>query len=80
MDENGLLRADARIPLSVCVEGDARLLAFGGMKALHRKGYGLADTTSGEGHALAVLKRTGDRGRIKVTVTGAGLKEQVIEM
>lgn len=80
VDENGLLRADARIPLSVCVEGDARLLAFGGMKALHRKGYGLADTTSGEGHALAVLKRTGDRGRIKVTMTGAGLKEQVIEM
>ena len=39
VDGNGLLRADAATPLSLQVEGDARLLAFGGVKALHRKGY-----------------------------------------
>lgn len=80
VDESGLLRADARTPISVRVEGDAELLAFGGMRALHRKGYELPDTTAGEGHALVILKRTGVKGRIKVTVTGEDLKEQTVEL
>lgn len=80
VDESGLLRADARTPLSVRVEGDGELLAFGGMRALHRRGFELPDTTAGEGHALVVLKRTGEKGRIKVIVTGEDLKEQAIEL
>ncbi len=78
VDENGIPAADAQTPLSVRVEGDAQLMAFGGVKALHRKGYERPDTTAGEGHALAILKRTGKRGEIGVTVTGENLKEQRI--
>ncbi len=83
VDGNGLLRADAQTPLSIQVEGDARLLAFGGVKALHRKGYELPDTTAGEGHALAILKRTKENrngGKVRVTVTGGNLRTQTIEI
>lgn len=83
VDGKGLPRADARTPLSIRVEGDAKLLAFGGVKALHRKGYELPDTTAGEGHALAVLKlakETGNIGKVRVTVTGEGLEAQTIEV
>lgn len=79
VDANGLLAADAATPLSIQVEGGAKLLAFGGVKALHRNGYELPDTSAGEGHALAVLKRTGEE-KIAVTVTGENLKEQRIEI
>lgn len=83
VDGNGLLRADAQTPLSIQVEGDARLLAFGGVKALHRKGYELPDTKAGEGHALAILKRTKENrngGKVRVTVTGGNLRTQTIEI
>lgn len=80
VDENGLLAADAQTQLSIQAEGDAKLLAFGGVKALHHNGYELPETTAGEGHALAVLKRTGEMGQITVTVTGEGLREQTISI
>lgn len=83
VDENGLLRADAQTPLSIRLEGDAKLLAFGGVKALHHRGYELPDTTAGEGHALAVLKLAKEienRGKIRVTVTGEDLRAQTIEV
>lgn len=78
VDENGILVADSQNPLSVKVEGAAELKAFGGVKALHHNGYELPDTTAGEGHALAILKRTGGTGEIRVTVTGENLNEQSI--
>ncbi len=77
-DENGLLAADAQTKLSIQVEGPAELAAFAGVNAKHQKGYGLAETTAGEGHALAVLKLTGGSGGIKVTVSGEGLREESI--
>lgn len=78
VDENGILAADAQTPLSIKVEGAAELMAFGGVRALHHNGYESADTTAGEGHALAILKRTDKEGEIRVTVTGEKLKEQHI--
>lgn len=80
VDENGLLVADAQTPLSIEVEGEAKLLAFGGMKAQHKRGYELSDSVAGEGHALAILKRTGNKGKIKVTVTGENLTVQAVEL
>jgi len=77
-DENGLLAADAQTKLSIQVEGPAELAAFAGVDAKHQKGYGLAETTAGEGHALAVLKLTGGSGEIKVTVSGEGLRTESI--
>ena len=73
-DLDGNLVADSAAPLSVQVDGSAKLLAFGGVKALHKKGYELPETTAGEGHALAVLKLEGERGT-QVSVKGEGLKE-----
>ena len=64
-----LLVADSTVPLSVKIDGPAELAAFGAAKALHRKGYELPDTTTGEGHALAILKLTGKEGRISVTIS-----------
>ena len=78
VDENGILTADSQAPLSIKVEGAAELMAFGGVRALHQNGYELPETTAGEGHALAILKRTGEAGEIRVTVTGENLKEQSI--
>ncbi|MDE7334590.1 MAG: DUF4982 domain-containing protein [Lachnospiraceae bacterium] len=80
VDEKGLLAADAQTPLSIQVEGPAKLMAFGSVGARHHKGYELPDTTAGEGHALAVLKKTGEQGKILVTVTGENLKEQCVEI
>ncbi len=79
VDEKGLLAADAAASLHIETEGPARLLGFAGPKALHRKGYEHTDTTAGEGHALAVLKRTGEDGKVTVKVSGEGLKEEIIE-
>ena len=75
LDQDGLLAADSRAPLSIRVTGPARLLAFGGVGALHQKGYELPQTTAGEGHALAVLKLEKDDGKVTVTVSGEGLEE-----
>lgn len=80
IDENGLLVADSTATLSIKIDGPAALAAFGAAKALHRKGYELPDTAAGEGHALAVLKLTGEEGRISVTVSGEGIKEETIEL
>lgn len=80
VDADGLLRADAKTPLSVKVEGPAKLAAFGGIKALHYNGYELPDTTAGEGHALAILKLTGEPGTVRVTISGENLKDAAIEL
>lgn len=79
VDEEGFLVADAASQLSIRVDGSAELLAFGGFGALHKNGYGHADTVSGEGHALAILKWTGE-GKVTATVSGEGLKEKTIEL
>ncbi|MDO4337368.1 MAG: glycoside hydrolase family 2 TIM barrel-domain containing protein [Eubacteriales bacterium] len=79
LDGDGVLAADSNAPLSIQIHGPAKLLAFAGVKALHRKGYELPETTAGEGHALAVLKLTGEAGKIKVTVSGKDLKEASVE-
>ena len=80
IDENGLLVADSTVPLSVKIDGPAKLAAFGGVKALHHNGYELPDTTAGEGHALVVVKLTGEEGKIAVTISGEGIKETTLEL
>jgi len=79
LDEGGLLVADSKEPLSIQVAGPAKLLAFGGVGALHKKGYELPETTAGEGHALAVLKMEKE-GEVTVTVSGEGMKEAVVTL
>ena len=80
LDEDGLLVADSKAPLSIEVTGAARLLAFGGVGALHRKGYELPQTTAGEGHALAILKLEKDGGTVTVTVCGEGIEKAAVEL
>lgn len=80
LDQDGLLVADSRVPLSIQVTGTAELLAFGGVGALHKKGYELPQTTAGEGHALAILKMKKDGGKISVRISGEGIEEAVIEL
>lgn len=80
LDAQGLLVADSKIPLSIQVEGAAELLAFGGVKAIHKKGYELPETTAGEGHALAILKMKKEAGKITVKITGEGMEEAVVEL
>lgn len=77
-DENGCLVADASVMLSIRIEGPASVLAFGAVGALHQAGYGHLHTTAGEGHALAILKRSGEAGIVKVAVSGDGLEETSI--
>ena len=72
--------ADSKAQLSVEVTGAARLLAFGGVGALHRKGYELLQTTAGEGHALAILKLEKDGGKVTVTVCGEGIEKADVEL
>ncbi len=79
-DENGCLVADASMMLSIRIEGPASILAFGAVGALHQAGYGDLHTTAGEGHALAVLKLSGESGVVNVFVSGDGLKETSIEI
>lgn len=80
LDKDGLLVADSKTPLSIQVTGPAELLAFGGVGALHKKGYELPQTTAGEGHALAILKMKKDGGKITVRISGEGIEEAVIEL
>lgn len=80
VDGNGLLAADACTPLSIQIKGPAELMAFGSVGARHHGGYELPDTTAGEGHALAVLKKTGQEGKIVVTVAGENLRKQRVEI
>ena len=80
LDQDGLLVADSKAPLSIEVTGAARLLAFGGVGALHKKGYELPQTTAGEGHTLAVLKLEKGGGKITVTVCGEGIEKTAVEL
>ncbi len=80
LDEDGLLVADSKAPLSIQVVGPAELLAFGGVGALHKKGYEFPETTAGEGHALAILKMEKQGEKITVTVSGEGLEEASVEI
>lgn len=83
VDEEGVLLADAATPLHIEIEGPARLLGFAGPKALHKNGYEHADTTAGEGHALAVLKtdkEKGGDGKITVKISGEGIREETVEI
>ena len=83
VDIQGLLAADAAVKLHIELDGPARLLGFGGFGARHHKGYEGADTTAGEGHALAVLKldkKTGENGNIRVRISGEGLAESCLEI
>lgn len=80
LDKDGLLVANSKAPLSIQVTGPAELLAFGGVGALHKKGYELPQTTAGEGHALAILKMKKDGGKITVRISGEGIEEAVIEL
>lgn len=83
VDEEGLPAADAVTPLHIEIEGPARLLGFGGPKALHKKGYEHVDTTAGEGHALAVLKLIGEEGKhgkVTVKISGEGIREETAEI
>lgn len=74
LDKDGILAAGSRASLSIQVTGPAELLAFGGVGALHKKGYELPETTAGEGHALAILKIEKEGEQISVTVDGEGIE------
>ena len=74
LDEDGLFVADAANELSITLEGPAQLLGFGSCGVRHQRGYEQPVTTALDGHALAILKRTGDAGTIRVSVTGEGLE------
>lgn len=80
LDEEGLLVADAAVPLSIQIDGPAELLAFGGVKAMHKNGYELPETTAGEGHALAILKMSGEAGKITVKISGEDIEETAVEL
>lgn len=78
LDEKGIPAVGPSIPLSIRVEGPAELAAFGSTAARHHRGFELPETLSGEGHALAILKLTGEAGPVRVTVTGEGLREETL--
>ncbi|MCD8019767.1 MAG: DUF4982 domain-containing protein [Clostridiales bacterium] len=73
VDQDGLLVANAKEPLTIHIEGNAKLLGFAGVGALHKNGFEQTTTTSGEGHALAVLKPAKNYEEIKVTVFGENI-------
>lgn len=72
-DAQGALCAGSNADLELLsLEGPAKLLAFGGVNARHDHGYEKVNTTAGDGHALLILKRTGE-GSVKVQIGGEGL-------
>ncbi|MCC8152499.1 MAG: DUF4982 domain-containing protein [Lachnospiraceae bacterium] len=78
LDAEGRLAAGAAIPLTIAVEGDAKLMGFGSAGAKHDHGYEKPDTTSADGHALAVLKMSEGCGEIRVVVSGENLASEEI--
>ena len=80
LDQEGLPVADSKALLSIQVTGPARLLAFGGVGAQHKRGYELSQTTAGEGHALAILKleKTGEK--VTVSIDGEGIEKAAAEL
>ncbi len=73
VDDKGILAAYAAVPIRIDIDGDATLLAFGSVGARHDHGFEKPETTSGEGHALAILKLGPDAGDVKVTVSGENI-------
>ncbi len=73
LDAESHLAAGAAVPLHITVEGDAKLMGFGSAGAKHDHGYEKPDTTSADGHALAVLKMNEGCGEIRVTVSGENM-------
>ncbi|HCT90657.1 MAG TPA: glycoside hydrolase family 2 [Lachnospiraceae bacterium] len=80
LDKDGIPAAGSRASLSIQVTGPAELLAFGGVGALHKKGYELPETTAGEGHALAILKIEKEGEQISVTVDGEGIERAQVKL
>ncbi len=80
IDKKGNRVPDANIPLSFKAEG-ADIIATGSGNPKDPKGYFRADRLTDEGRALAIVKGRGkDSGKVKITVTGKGLRTAVLSL
>lgn len=71
-DSNGTIDRTER-EIEMQISGPAELEAFGSEHARHRRGYRHPETTTTDGHALAVLRVTGE-GKICLRVSSEGLE------
>lgn len=71
------VRVFAEQEITLEVTGGAELLAFGSENAKHRNGYTHSDTTTTDGCALSVLKRTGGDEPIRVKLATDGLEKEL---
>jgi beta-galactosidase len=80
LDSAGSLVSDAALPLSIKVEGEAELCAFG---SADPEAVGpLADATAKtfRGRALTILRSTGNAGMVRLQVTAPGLSPATAEL
>lgn len=67
-DMDGILAAETTEQLEISVEGAAMLAGFGSANPKTKYNYNVTTTETYFGRAMAILKRTGEAGDIKVTV------------
>ncbi|HHV11288.1 MAG TPA: glycoside hydrolase family 2 protein [Clostridiales bacterium] len=79
-DKDHNLVANAANEITIKIEGPASLAAFGSTGAKHDRGFTKQVTTVTDGHALAVLRSGLQTGKVRVTISGEGLQEAVLEL
>ncbi len=73
-DCNGYTVENAKCELNIQIDGNAKLLAFGSLEAIHDCGFEKPVTIASEGRALAVLQISEASDSVSVTITSEGLK------
>ena len=80
VDQNGTLVPDADNLITFKVEGTGRLAAVDSADSYSHEPYQARERKAFQGKCLALLKATGDRGKIKLTATSPGLEATTIEI
>jgi beta-galactosidase len=79
-DKNGILCTDEKIKINVSIEGSAKLIGFGSGNPKPQYNYNESSTETFEGRALLILKKTGDKGTIRITIDAGEYQKATCEL
>lgn len=80
LDDAGRHLADEARPVTVTVDGPAELVALGSASPLAQTSFQRTNTMTWHGRALAILRSTGVRGRVRLDVRSPGLTGDAVTL